>query len=62
MNQLITVNEAADRFRCSPKTVYKWIYSGLIPEHTVVRLGRLVRLRRADVEMMADQGITNVRR
>jgi excisionase family DNA binding protein len=44
--------EAVARFlACSPKTVYAWAASGLLPS---IRLGRLVRFRPADVQRFVE--------
>jgi excisionase family DNA binding protein len=43
---LLRPEAVAEILACSPKTVYAWAASGLLPS---VRLGRLVRFRPADV-------------
>jgi excisionase family DNA binding protein len=43
---LLKPEAVARLLACSPKTVYVWAASGLLPS---VRLGRLVRFRLADV-------------
>jgi excisionase family DNA binding protein len=43
---LLRPEAVARLLSCSPKTVYAWAASGLIPS---VRLGRLVRFRSVDV-------------
>lgn len=43
---LLKPEAVARLLACSPKTVYAWAASGLLPS---VRLGRLVRFRPADV-------------
>jgi excisionase family DNA binding protein len=49
--RLITAQEAAEIFRCSPKTIYRWISQGHIPESAVLRLGlRAIRLDRHELE------------
>lgn len=55
--ELVTVKQAAERLACSPKTIYKWVYNGTITERAVVRLGRMVRLRREEIERLATEGI-----
>ena len=51
MNNLITVGEAAELFRCSSKTVYRWIQQKHLPESAVVRIGtRTIRLDRRQIE------------
>lgn len=44
---LIRPEAVARLLACSPKTVYAWAASGLLPS---VRLGRLVRFRPRDVQ------------
>jgi excisionase family DNA binding protein len=44
---LLRPEAVARLLACSPKTVYAWAASGLLP---CVRLGRLVRFRPADVQ------------
>jgi excisionase family DNA binding protein len=46
-SDLLTPTEAAALARCSPKTVYRWAATGQLGR---VRLGRLVRIRRDDLE------------
>ena len=43
---LLRPEAVAQLLACSPKTVYAWAASGLLPS---VRLGRLVRFRPADI-------------
>ncbi len=60
---LMTVNEAAALFRCSNKTVYRWISLGLIPDDAVIRTGsRSIRLVRRKINCLTATGITDVRR
>lgn len=51
---LLTIAQAATQLALAPATIRKWIALHHIP---VVRLGRAVRLRRADVEAIARGGI-----
>jgi excisionase family DNA binding protein len=44
---LLRPEAVAQLLACSPKTVYAWAASGLLPS---VRLGRLVRFRPAEVD------------
>lgn len=60
--ELITVQEAAPLFHCSPQTLYRWIGNGLIPESAVVRYGRTIRLRRKPLLKIALEGVNDVRR
>jgi len=51
VNNLMTVKEAAELFRCSVKSIYRWIAEGHIPADAVVRLGpRTLRLDRSEIE------------
>jgi excisionase family DNA binding protein len=43
---LLRPEDVAELLACSPKTVYGWAASGLLPS---VRLGRLVRFKPEDV-------------
>lgn len=45
--QLLTVEEAASLANCSTKAIYAWSADRRIAR---IRLGRLVRFRRADIE------------
>lgn len=51
---LLTVHEAAKLLGLkSRRTLYKWAYAGRIPS---VKIGRLLRFRRSDVERMISEG------
>jgi excisionase family DNA binding protein len=54
LSQLLTIKQAAERLACSEAAIRKWIYQGRL---TPVKLGRLTRLRRADVERVASIGL-----
>lgn len=47
MNELLVIKEVADILRMTPRTVRHLVDSGQIP---AVRVGRSVRIRRADLE------------
>lgn len=49
MNPLLSVPEAAELLRVKPKTLYQWIYRGVFPEKAVVRFGRTIRIKRAEL-------------
>jgi excisionase family DNA binding protein len=52
--RLLDVREAAALLGLkSPRTLYKWAYSGRVPS---VKIGRLLRFHRADVERLIAQG------
>jgi excisionase family DNA binding protein len=55
---LITVPEAASLLRLKPSTVRSWILTRRIP---YAKLGRLVRIRRADVEALIAASIVPAR-
>lgn len=59
---LVTVKDAARRFHCSPKTMYRWIDQGMIPEKAVRRFGRTVLLDDDMLDEIAKHGVTDVRR
>lgn len=46
---LLTKPEAAERLRVSVRTIDRYIHDGYVP---VVRLGRTVRIRRADLDAL----------
>jgi excisionase family DNA binding protein len=51
---LLRPEAVAELLACSPKTVYAWASSGLLPS---VRLGRLVRFRPADVRRFVESHV-----
>jgi len=56
--RLLTAHEVAERFNCSPKTVYKFASSGALPS---IRLGgsRALRFDPQDVQRFLDAGRGN---
>lgn len=50
--ELLTIPEAAEVLRVSPSTLRGWITAGTGPR--VVRIGRLVRVDRADLEQFVE--------
>ena len=50
-DQLLTVKDAAQRLACSEAAIRKWIGQGRL---RAVRVGRLVRIRPADLERMVE--------
>ena len=48
-NDLLTVSEAASLLRLKPSTIRAWILRRRLP---YCKLGRLVRIRRSDVETL----------
>ncbi len=49
-DRLLDVTDAAAALGLkSPRTLYKWAYAGRIPS---VRIGRLLRFRRSDIERL----------
>jgi excisionase family DNA binding protein len=54
MDRLLTVKEAAGLLCCSEAAVRKWIYQGRLRK---VKVGRLTRLRPADMEAMVSSGL-----
>lgn len=53
MQQLLTVLQAADALALKPATIRKMILQRRLP---VVRIGRAVRIKQADVEGIIRQG------
>ena len=49
--QFLTVQEIAGILKLNPQTVRNWIGRGTLPAH---RVGRLVRIRRADFEQLLE--------
>ncbi len=52
--QLLTIFEAATLLSVAPVTLRKWSQQGRVP---IVRLGRAVRMRLADVEKITRMGL-----
>jgi excisionase family DNA binding protein len=53
-DQLLDVAGAAATLGLkSPRTLYKWAYAGRIPS---IRIGRLLRFRRSDLERLITDG------
>ena len=48
--ELLTVSEVATMVRVSTMTIYRLLHSGMLP---CVRVGRLLRIPRADAEALA---------
>lgn len=48
-DDLLTVNAVAERLQVNPQTVRNWITAGKCP---AVRIGRRVRIRRSDLEVL----------
>ena len=57
MDPLISVKEAADLLSCSPAAIRKWIYQRRL---RAVKVGRLTRLRLADLEQLVVEGLPTV--
>jgi len=51
----LTVPEAAKYFDMKAKTLYSLIARGRLPEGSVLRLGRLIRIRPATIEAQAEE-------
>lgn len=58
MNGLVCLEEAATILACSPAMLRKWIAKGLIP---TVKIGRLRRIRQADLEAWVRLGLPDKR-
>lgn len=52
--QLVTIAEAAALLSVAPMTLRKWYAEGRLP---VVKLGRAVRVRLADIEKIVQMGL-----
>jgi excisionase family DNA binding protein len=49
--QLLRVADVADRLGVSPRVVYEWLASGVIPSEVVVRAGRAVYIKRGALDV-----------
>jgi len=49
--ELLTVDEAADLLRVKPSTIRAWVLKREIP---FLHVGRLVRIRRSDIEALIE--------
>jgi excisionase family DNA binding protein len=54
MNQLVTVKQAAEMLAVSEAAVRKWLYQRRLQ---AVKVGRLTRLRMADIQRVAAEGL-----
>jgi excisionase family DNA binding protein len=54
-DEYLTVNEIAEHLKLNPQTLRNWIDQGRLP---AVRIGRRVRIRRADLDRILAQGTT----
>ena len=59
MADLLTISEAADLLRLRPSTVRAWLLRRKLP---YCKVGRLVRIRRSDVEALINSSIVPARR
>lgn len=56
-DEYLTVNEIAERLKLNPQTVRNWIDQGRLP---ALRIGRRIRVRRADLDRVLQQSSTTV--
>jgi excisionase family DNA binding protein len=54
VTDLLSIKEASQQLSCSQAAIRKWLAQRRL---RAVRLGRLVRLRSADVERIATEGL-----
>jgi excisionase family DNA binding protein len=59
VKKLNRVQEAAEAWNVSTKTVWNWIAQGRVG---VVRLGRAVRIQQSEIDRLIDDGFTPARR
>jgi excisionase family DNA binding protein len=52
-DEYLTVNEIAEHLKLNPQTVRNWVAAGSLP---AVRVGRRVRIRRADFDRLLAHG------
>lgn len=58
MDKLLNIPEGAKLLRLSPNTLRAWIFQKRVP---IVRLGRRVLFREADLEKMIQNGLQEVK-
>ena len=56
-NELMTVGEAGQYLKVSSDTIYHWTFKRMLP---VVKLGRLSRYRKQDLDNFINQGLQGV--
>jgi excisionase family DNA binding protein len=54
-SELLTVEDAATMLACTPAAIRKWIHQRRLPS---VKVGRLTRLRRRDVDAVVAHGLS----
>jgi excisionase family DNA binding protein len=52
--RLLTVKEAASRYRVSTNTVYAWIYSGQLP---ALRINNAIRIKSAELSRIVTRTV-----
>jgi excisionase family DNA binding protein len=52
--QLLTVKEAARKYRVSTNTVYAWIYSGQLP---ALRINNAIRIKSAELSRIVTRTV-----
>lgn len=57
-DQFLTVAEVANALKLNQQTIRNWIDAGTLP---AVRIGRRVRIKRADFERLVEQSYTGPR-
>lgn len=55
--EMLTVNEVAEYLRVNPQTVYRKAKAGELP---AVRIGRVIRFRKAELEAWLDQEVSAI--
>lgn len=58
MDRLLSLKLAAERLACSEAALRKWISQGRIQK---VNVGRLVRIRESDLELLVQRGLSSTR-
>jgi excisionase family DNA binding protein len=53
-SELLSIPEAAQLLRLQPSTIRSWVLKRKLP---YLKLGRLVRLRRADIEALINRSV-----
>ena len=48
--ELLTIEQAASKYQIHPQTIRKWIRTGVLKAVRVGPQGRIIRLRRQDLE------------
>ena len=54
LSKLMTVDEVASTFQVTPRTIFRWIDTGIIPKP--IHLGGTTRFRRSEIDELVENG------